>query len=254
MATVKSPGLVLQRTPYSDTSLILKVYTAEAGLLTLIAKGARNARSKFRSLTDFFVVVEWVHPATGRGEILTLHDAALIEDLAHLRTNPLKQALGQVWLETYLRLSPGSGESLQRFDWLLQHLQSLNAASQLSDLTRLSIDFLHGFCHLSGYSPQFRTCVHCGGEANGIRLRMHTDLGGPVCPQCRREEGATLPLSAEAARFIEQCDRLGSWATLPSRKTAVAAESFLWAFLQRHAGEGRRLKAVEIYHAMLEAA
>ncbi len=254
MATIKSSGLVLQRTPYSDTSLILKVYTAESGLVTLIAKGARNARSKFRSLADFFVVVEWVHPALVRGEILTLHDAALIEDLRHLRTHPLKQALGQVWLETYLRLSPGTGESLQRFDWLLQHLQSLNGSTEISDLTRLSIDFLHGFCHLSGYTPQFHACVHCGAEVTDSRLRMHTDMGGPVCSRCRREEGATLPLSSEAARFIEQCDRLGAWASLPSRKTAAAAEAFLWAFLQRHAGEGRRLKAVEVYQSLLESA
>jgi DNA repair protein RecO len=251
MATVKTPGLVLQRIVYGDTSLILKVYTSEQGLVTFMAKGARSAKSKFRALVDFFLLIQWVHPAFGRGEIRTLHDASLMEDMPSLRTSAVKQALGQVWFEIYLRFSPASGESTQRFDWIMQHLQSLNASDVSSELPFLSIDFLMGFCHLSGYAPQFQYCVHCGSLVQGPRLRMHLDLGGPVCERCRREEGATLPLSAEAARLIEKCEYVGMLQVTAPFKVCQAAEGFLWTFLNRHAGEGRHLKAMDVYHSLL---
>lgn len=256
MAIVKSPGLVLQRIPFSDSSLILKVYTSEHGLLTLMVKGARHPRSKFRALTDFFLVIQWVHPLSSRGEMLTLHDASLIEDLPSLRVEPIKQALAQTWLETYLRLSPAGGESQQRFDWLLQHLQSLDASVLLSETTPLSIDFLTGFCALSGFAPQFRHCVHCGLDIDltlqpHSKIRMHIDLGGPICPACRPQAGDITNLSSEAALVIERIQSFG-FKAITLRKTALqAAELFLWNFLDRHAAEGRRLKAYEVYRSLM---
>jgi len=250
MAITKSPGLVLQRIAFGDTSLILKVYTADHGLITLIAKGAKTPKSKFRALVDFFLVLQWVYPSGGRGEIWTLHDASLMEDLPHIRRQPVKQALGQVWLEAYLRLSPGAGEAAQRFDWLAQHLQSLDAAEGQADLNRLSIDFMVGFCHLSGYAPQFRVCIHCGESVEDPRLRMHMELGGPVCRACRKPGEATVALSREAARLIERCEESGWLCAAPSQIHVQAAETFLWSFLHRHAGEGHRLKALDIYREM----
>lgn len=256
MAIVKSPGLVLQRIPFGDSSLILKVYTSEHGLLTLMVKGARHPRSKFRALTDFFLVIQWVHPLSSRGEMLTLHDASLVEDLPSLRIEPIKQALAQTWLEIYLRLSPAGGESQQRFDWLLQHLQSLDTSSTLSEASPLSIDFLVGFCTLSGFAPQFRHCVHCGIDLNlslqpRSKIRMHVDLGGPICPICRPQAADITSLPGEAALLIERIQNFGFQAITLRKPALQAAEQFLWNFLDRHAAEGRRLKAYEVYRSLI---
>jgi DNA repair protein RecO (recombination protein O) len=257
MAIVKSPGLVLQRIPFGDTSLILKVYTADHGLLTLMAKGARHPRSKFRALTDFFLLVQWVHPISSRGEMLSLHDASLMEDMPSLRTEPIKQALAQVWLEIFLRLSPASGESNQRFDWLMQHLQSLDVSTRISEAQPLAIDFLAGFCALSGFAPQFRECAVCGCPCDAKspqhpvgKLRMHLDMGGPICSLCSKEGGEMMGLHASAARLIECAQEFGISALSFNKATLQAAEQFLWSFLERHATEGRRLKALEVYRTM----
>lgn len=44
------PGYVLNAKPYSDTSLLLEVFTREHGRVGLIARGARGAKSKTRAL------------------------------------------------------------------------------------------------------------------------------------------------------------------------------------------------------------
>jgi len=43
----KAEGVVLRRIKYSETSLIVTLYTREYGKIGLIAKGARNPKSKF---------------------------------------------------------------------------------------------------------------------------------------------------------------------------------------------------------------
>ena len=47
MPIQKAEGVILRRIKYSETSLIVTLYTREYGKIGLIAKGARNPKSKF---------------------------------------------------------------------------------------------------------------------------------------------------------------------------------------------------------------
>lgn len=47
MPILKAEGVILRRIKYSETSLIVTLYTREYGKIGLIAKGARNPKSKF---------------------------------------------------------------------------------------------------------------------------------------------------------------------------------------------------------------
>ena len=47
MPIQKAEGIILRRIKYSETSLIVTLYTREYGKIGLIAKGARNPKSKF---------------------------------------------------------------------------------------------------------------------------------------------------------------------------------------------------------------
>lgn len=47
MPIQKAEGIILRRIKYSETSLIVTLYTREYGKISLIAKGARNPKSKF---------------------------------------------------------------------------------------------------------------------------------------------------------------------------------------------------------------
>ena len=47
MPIQKAEGVILRRIKYSETSLIVTLYTTEYGTVSLMAKGARNPKSKF---------------------------------------------------------------------------------------------------------------------------------------------------------------------------------------------------------------
>ncbi|KAA6185751.1 DNA repair protein RecO [Thiohalocapsa marina] len=64
------PGFVLHRRDYSDSSLLLEVFTGEHGRLPLLAKGAKRGRAPSAALLQPFtpLLLAW----RGRGEVQTL--------------------------------------------------------------------------------------------------------------------------------------------------------------------------------------
>lgn len=65
-----SAGFVLHRRDYSDTSLLVEVFTAEQGRFPLLAKGAKRGRAPRAALLQPFqpLLLAW----RGRGEVRTL--------------------------------------------------------------------------------------------------------------------------------------------------------------------------------------
>lgn len=64
------PGWLIASRPYSDSSLLLEVFTREQGRIGLVARGARGPKSRLRGVLQIFtpLLLSW----TGRGELATL--------------------------------------------------------------------------------------------------------------------------------------------------------------------------------------
>lgn len=63
-------GYVLHQRPYRNTSMLLEAFTADAGRVGLVARGARRGGSRIRPLLEPFrpLLLSW----SGRGELHTL--------------------------------------------------------------------------------------------------------------------------------------------------------------------------------------
>ncbi|MDH2997264.1 DNA repair protein RecO [Pasteurellaceae bacterium LFhippo2] len=66
-------GFILHRREYSETSLIVDLFTEHHGRVSLLAKGARRPRSKLKGILQPFTLVdvEWI----GKGDLKTLTSA-----------------------------------------------------------------------------------------------------------------------------------------------------------------------------------
>lgn len=66
-------AFVLHRRPYSETSLIIDVFTEHQGRITLLSKGARSQRSGLKSVLQPFtpLLIKW----SGKGSMKTLRQA-----------------------------------------------------------------------------------------------------------------------------------------------------------------------------------
>ncbi len=67
------PAFVLQHRPYSETSLLVDLFTERSGRITVIAKGARRLKSRYRGVLLPFQPL--VVLFTGKGDVKTLTGA-----------------------------------------------------------------------------------------------------------------------------------------------------------------------------------
>jgi DNA repair protein RecO (recombination protein O) len=75
-------GFIIGRLPFSNTSLILRTLTREAGRLTFMAKGATRPKSPFAGMIDLFYLADFLYAPSRSGEMHTVREIKLIE--AHL--------------------------------------------------------------------------------------------------------------------------------------------------------------------------
>jgi DNA repair protein RecO (recombination protein O) len=252
MPSIKSPGLILKKIPFSETSIILKVFTRDSGLITLIAKGAKRPKSKYHGLLDFFTLNQFVYPEKSKSDILTLLEVSLIHDYPTLKSDPGRMALGSVFMELYTKYMHEPAPSPPHYELLVEGMEQLeNARKENFDPVAHACDFLLGLCAVSGFSPQFLECVQCSRAALGIRVRMDPDLGGPICSDCSPRIGGGITFSSRLAQWLDRVQDRGLRAGRLSQEEELQGESFLLDFLGKHAGGARQVKSLEFYHQTL---
>ena len=274
MANLKDTGFILRRIPYSESSLILKAYTREHGLMSFMAKGAKRQNSRLHGLLEPVIHLQFLFPAASRGEIKILSDVALLHDFPAVRDDLVKQSLAQAFGEVLLKYMPDEARAPDFHDLLLAATERLEAAPA----TRRAVEavvagYLLDFCRLSGYQPQFRFCVRCDARVAGAGVTFAVDRGGPVCARCRdaaSEGGDSQTLREATLRWLdfalngdpdaaEEADETITRAPLdppealyPGRTEAARAEEFLLLYLGRHAGGQKPLKSVGVWRALME--
>lgn len=72
------PAFILHGRSYRDSSRLLDVLTRDYGRVTLVAKGARSARSKLQGVLEVFtpLIISW----SGKGEVQTLTGAESVKN------------------------------------------------------------------------------------------------------------------------------------------------------------------------------
>ena len=72
-------GFIIGRLPFSNTSLILRALTREAGRLTFLAKGATRPKSPFAGMIDLFYLADFLYAPSRSGEMHTVREVKLVE-------------------------------------------------------------------------------------------------------------------------------------------------------------------------------
>lgn len=183
MRVQKEPGFVIHTRPYSETSLFVEVFSRNYGRITVIAKGARRQKSKFRGVLLPFrrLWTGW----SGKGEIPTLTLAEPAELWTEMRGHGL--LCGFYVNELVIKL-------LHRYD----------AHSGLFDY----------------YADTMERLRHNGGDEAVLRLfekRLLRELGYAMNLE-REASGGREILAEEDYRYIPQ---LGAVAIHNNRKGGV---------------------------------
>ncbi|WP_350306376.1 DNA repair protein RecO [Photorhabdus viridis] len=220
---------VLHGRPYSETSLLLDLFTENEGRISVLAKGARSRRSNLKGCLQPFtpLLVRW----SGRGAIKTLRDADPISLALPLTGSVLYSGL---YINELLSrvLEQGTAYPALFFDYL-RCLQILAASEYTPEhaLRRFELALLANL----GYGVDY---LHCAGSGEPVDDTMTY--------RYREEKGFIASLVVDHYSFTGRELKSLAVGEFPDSVTLKAAKRFTRMALKPYLG-GKPLKSRELF-------
>ncbi|CNI41141.1 DNA repair protein RecO [Yersinia mollaretii] len=222
-------AFVLHGRPYSETSLMLDLFTEGEGRMRVLAKGARGRRSNLKGCLQPFtpLLVRW----SGRGEVKTLRSAEPVSLALPLSGSMLYSGLYVNELLSRV-LEHQTNYSALFFDYLhcLQSLAGIDGSPEYA-LRQFELAIL---AHL-GYGVDF---LHCAGSGQPVSDTMTY--------RYREEKGFIASLVIDHYSFTGRQLLALAHREFPDADTLRAAKRFTRIALKPYLG-GKPLKSRELF-------
>jgi DNA repair protein RecO (recombination protein O) len=246
VAIAKTEGIIIRCRKFRETSLIVTAYTRDFGLLRAVAKGARGAKSNFRSSLDLFAYGQLVAYVKDNRDLQLLSDFDSIRTFGRVQEDLRRFAYAGAAGELIEALVVGQESNPELLDLLLEFLGALESASGLT-VPAVFRAFQIKTCGLLGYRPELDRCVGCGRSEGAMKFSPR--LGGIVCARCGSDAFDAARLSGTALETLRtlSAQPLESVASALGDPARVEPDvgPLLDAFLQYHVERYRGLKSLQ---------
>jgi len=202
MPSEKATALVLRTVEFSETSLVVTMFTREFGKLGALAKGGRRLKGPFESALDLLALCRIVFLRKSSDALDLLTEAKLLR-----RFRPAGRDLLSLYAAYYVAellgaLTDEYDPHPELFDLADETLLALAAGEVVP---RRIMRFELGALRLLGHSPSLDACVECGRPvaASGRVAFGHID-GGVLCQECRVGKRQVATVSAGVLRTMAQ--------------------------------------------------
>lgn len=150
---ITTPGIVLHSTKYSDTSLIVKIYTYEQGTQSFIIKGAFSKKGKIRA--SFFMPLSQLsitYNDPGKETLKFLKEVSRADDSLDVQFDPVKSSIILFYNEILYKLLFDAGPDPMLFRFITEEIHRVH--EQESNLADLPIRFLIRLSSNLGFYPE----------------------------------------------------------------------------------------------------
>jgi len=245
MTHVVTDAIVLHSFDYLESSRILRLMTREAGVRSVLARGARRSKARFGSALDLYA------QGTAELQIKPGRDLDTLSGFEVTRSRPqlgtqLARFIGASAIaELTLRFARDDADP-GLFDAVVTAFDEIGAAAP--ERTRdVTLGGAWRVLHELGVAPTIDTCADCHApiDPDAAALFSHPS-GGSLCPRCGRlaRSGRTLPPEARAAL---RAWLLGAQYPMPDANDVRAHQRLLREFLREHLADDRPLRAFEVW-------
>ncbi len=226
-------AFVLHSRPWSETSLMLDVFTEESGRVRLVAKGARSKRSTLKGALQPFTPL--LLRFGGRGEVKTLRSAEAVS---------LALPLSGITLYSGLYINELLSRVLEyetRFSELF--FDYLHCIQSLAGVTGTPEPALRRFeLALLGASGLWRQFTHCAGSGEPVDDTMTY--------RYREEKGFIASVVIDNKTFTGRQLKALNAREFPDADTLRAAKRFTRMALKPYLG-GKPLKSRELFRQFM---
>jgi DNA repair protein RecO (recombination protein O) len=253
MALLVTDAIVLHVFDYLESSRILRLATRDAGVQSVLARGARRPKSRFGGALDLFTEGSaQIHTKPGR-DLQTLGSFDVERARPALAADLGRFTGAATVAELALRFASDDANPAL-FDVLREALDAIAAAeppatraATLAGAWRLVAEL--------GFAPSLDSCNVCGADLRETEsVTFSHPAGGVLCPRCARLQpgGRALPLAAR--RLLRRWLSGERNGVIEEDAVARAHQRLLREFIVEHLVDRRALRAFEVWeHAGWEA-
>ncbi len=222
-------GVIVSAINYSETSKILNIITKEHGLIGVIAKGARNMKSPFRSFTDKLTYANFMIYYK-EDKLSTLTEVNIINSF-----KSIKKDINKISYAAYLlELAEGvikQNNDKNIYDLLISTL--LKIEEDFDPLVLMNILELKYLYYL-GVMPIIDECALCGRKTGIVTLSSYR--GGYVCSHCYTNEIIVSDKTIKLIRMFYYVDITKISKLDISSKSKMEINKFLDDYYDRYTG------------------
>ncbi|MCB0743444.1 MAG: DNA repair protein RecO [Ignavibacteriales bacterium] len=191
----KNEALVLRKTNFSDSSLIVELYTKEHGKISAIIKGARSSKSRIGSKIDTLNLVEAVFYHKEQKELQLVTQANLISHFHNIKSDLERVKYASAIVELILKLVPEKDANEKLFRGVVKSLNLMDKENSQPILH--FTQFFMFFIKEIGFELSFTNCSSCGNEINNSDHNAFSYTDGIVCGNCNKDKLTTFDFSTE---------------------------------------------------------
>lgn len=188
----KLEGIIINETPFGDTSKIVNVFTKEHGIVGIMCKGVKSGKSKLRALSIKFTYGNF-YVYYKEDKLSILKDVDIIDNLSVIKNdivlisylNYLVELTTQVYKER---------EDKKIYDLFISVIKKINDGYDAGILTNiLELKYLP----FLGVGLELDKCYKCRNKKDIVTIDL--DNAGFVCKNCYTNE---LILSSSSIKLI----------------------------------------------------
>jgi DNA repair protein RecO (recombination protein O) len=201
MQTRKTDAVVLHRTDFGESDLLVTLYTSDLGKLKGIAKGAKRSKRRFVNNLQPFSYIRILF-AEGRGGLIRLDEADMIRPFFRIGEDISKVLYGSYFLEMVKEMTGEKEANPPLFELVVTFLTLLNDAPPREEYPRV---FELRFLDLLGYRLRVTECSICNQQLPlADKAWFSFSHGGAVCEGCHVHAQGAVAISGDTLQAMEQ--------------------------------------------------
>lgn len=148
----KTKGIILRAFPYSESSIIVKIFTKEFGVKSYILKGSRKTKSKLRSnIFQPLYILELEAYNNPKRDLQIITEAKVYYDLTPLFSNIKKTTLAFFISDIINQCLREEEKNEELYDFIQEKIKTLNALE--SNYSTFHLYFLIELSEHLGFQP-----------------------------------------------------------------------------------------------------
>jgi len=240
---IKNEAIVLRKTKFSDTSLIVQLFTKNYGKISALLKGARSSKSKIGSKIDLINHVEVVFYRKEEKDLQLVTQVNIIEHFSNIRENLEKIKYASAVCELILKLIPENEVNEKIFRGSVRIINLINQSSNSEIL--LFAQYLLFFTKEIGFEISFEYCSGCGNKIDNDTGNAFSYSNGIICEKCNEDKMLTFQFSEELFNLFK-CLTSKNNISSYNKKNIENIIFILEKFLTYHNTEFKGIKSLQI--------